>query len=124
MGHVGIYLFLSGAGTGIAFFPLNSVEMGECSAKDRGSTSGLVKIMTNLGSSLGVALVMLVATIAAGPKIAGVSAHLIPPADLAGAFDVVYSSAMLLEVIGILLMLGEAEKEPSGECTGEVTMGF
>ena len=75
VGHVEIYLFLLGAGTGVAFSPLNSAVMGECPAKDRGSTSGLVKMMTNLGSSLGVAVVMLVATVAAGPKLAEVSAH-------------------------------------------------
>jgi EmrB/QacA subfamily drug resistance transporter len=124
VGHVGIYLFLLGAGTGVAFSPLNSAVMGECPAKDRGSTSGLVKMMTNLGSSLGVALVMLVATIAAGPKLAEVSAHTIASAELAGAFDTAFLFCMLLEVLGIFLMLGVAEKKPCGESTGEVAMGF
>ncbi|MDP3563140.1 MAG: MFS transporter, partial [Methanoregula sp.] len=111
-------------GTGIAFSPLNSAVMGECEAKDRGSTSGLVKMMTNLGSSLGVAVVMLVATIAAGPKLAQVSAHSLSSADLAGAFDSAFLFCMCLEIIGIVLMLAVAEKEPSGETSGEVGMGF
>ena len=96
VGHIGIYLFLLGAGTGIAFSPLNSAVMGECPVKDRGSTSGLVKMMTNLGSSLGVAVVMLVATIAAGPQLAKVSAHAVSSADLAGAFDTAFLFCMVL----------------------------
>jgi EmrB/QacA subfamily drug resistance transporter len=124
VGHVEIYLFLLGAGTGVAFSPLNSAVMGECPAGDRGSTSGLVKMMTNLGSSLGVAAVMLVATIAAGPKLAEVSAHTIPSADLAGAFDAAFLFCMALEVIGIVLMLAVAEKAPTGSSEGDVATGF
>ena len=124
VGHVGIFLFLLGAGTGIAFSPLNSAVMGECPAEDRGSTSGLVKMMTNLGSSLGVALVMLVATIAAGPKLAQVAAHTIAPAELAGAFDAAFLFCMVLEILGIILMLAVAGKEPAGSSDGEVAIGF
>jgi len=119
VGHIGIYLFLLGAGTGIAFSPLNSAVMGECPVKDRGSTSGLVKMMTNLGSSLGVATVMLVATIAAGPKLAEVSSHALSSADLAGAFDATFLFCMVLEILGIVLMLAVSEKEPSGESCSE-----
>ena len=124
VGHIGIYLFLLGAGTGIAFSPLNSAVMGECQAQDRGSTSGLVKMMTNLGSSLGVAVVMLIATIAAGPKLAEVSAHALSSSDLAGAFDSAFLFCMVLEIIGIVLMLAVAGKEPSGETSGEAGIGF
>ena len=70
IGHVEIYLFLLGAGTGFAYAPLNSAVMGEAPVKGRGSTSGLIKMMSNLGSSLGVALVMLVTTVAAGSRMA------------------------------------------------------
>ncbi len=124
VGRIGIYLFLLGAGTGIAFSPLNSAVMGECPVKDRGSTSGLVKMMTNLGSSLGVAVVMLVATIAAGPKLAKVSAHGLSSTELASAFDAAFLFCMVLEIIGVVLMLAVAEKEPSGESGGEVGIGF
>jgi EmrB/QacA subfamily drug resistance transporter len=124
VGHIGIYLFLLGAGTGIAFSPLNSAVMGECPVQDRGSTSGLVKMMTNLGSSLGVAVVMLVATVAAGPKLAQVSAHALSPKDLAGAFDAAFLFCMCLEIIGIVLMLAVTGKEPSGESSGEAGIGF
>ncbi len=124
VGHIVIYLFLLGAGTGVAYSPLNSAVMGECPAKDRGSTSGLVKMMTNLGSSLGVAVVMLVAMVAAGPKIAQVSSHALPATDLAGAFDAAFLFCMVLEIIGVVLMLAVAEKEPSGDSDGEVTIGF
>ncbi|WP_292370928.1 DHA2 family efflux MFS transporter permease subunit [Methanoregula sp. UBA64] len=112
VGHVCIYLFLLGAGTGIAFSPLNSAVMGECPAKDRGSTSGLVKVMTNLGSSLGVACVMLVATIAAGPKLAEYSAHALAPAELASAFDAAFFFCMVLEAIGIVLMFAVHARAP------------
>jgi len=124
VGHIVVYLFLLGAGTGIAFSPLNSAVMGECPAKDRGSTSGLVKVMTNLGSSLGVAMVMLVATIAAGPKLAEVSSHALSSADLASAFDATFLFCMALEIVGIVLMLAVKEKEPSGECSDEAGIGF
>jgi len=118
VGHVCIYLFLLGAGTGIAFSPLNSAVMGECPVKDRGSTSGLVKVMTNLGSSLGVACVMLVATIAAGPKLAEYSAHAIAPAELASAFDVAFFFCMVLEAIGIVLMFLVRAREPPSDDGG------
>ena len=124
VGHICIYLFVLGAGTGVAYSPLNSAVMGECPAKDRGSTSGLVKMMTNLGSSLGVAVVMLVATFAAGPKLAEVSAHTIGSAELASAFDAAFLFCMLLEILGIVLMLAVQEREPSGESSGEVAIGF
>jgi len=124
VGHICIYLFLLGAGTGVAYSPLNSAVMGACEAKDRGSTSGLVKMMTNLGSSLGVAAVMLVATIAAGPKLAAFTAHTIEGGSLASAFDVAFLFCMALEVIGIVLMFAVDEKEPSGSSDGEVAMGF
>ena len=124
VGHICIYLFVLGAGTGVAYSPLNSAVMGECPAKDRGSTSGLVKMMTNLGSSLGVAVVMLVASFAAGPKLAEVSAHTIASAELASAFDAAFFFCMLLEILGIVLMLAVAVKEPRGESGGDVAIGF
>jgi len=124
IGHVGIYLFLLGAGTGIAFSPLNSAVMGESPSSERGMSSGLIKMMTNLGSSLGVASVMLVATVAAGPKLALVSAHTIPSVDLAGAFDAAFLFCMVLEIIGIILMFAIKDKEPTGSSDGEVCIGF
>ena len=124
VGHICVYLFLLGAGTGIAYSPLNSAVMGEAPAKDRGSTSGLMRVMTNLGSSVGVAMVMLVATVAAGPEIAKVSAHVLPAADLAHAFDAAFLFCMVLEVIGVVLMLAVRSKEPSGTGDGEVAMGI
>lgn len=105
IGHVSIYLFLLGASTGIAFSPLNSAVMGEAPVKDRGATSGLLKMMTNLGSSLGVASVMLIATWAIGPELAKVSSHNIPVKDLAVAFDTAFFVLAVVEIIGIILVL-------------------
>ena len=124
IGYICTCLFLLGAGTGIAFAPLNSAVMGESPVAERGMTSGLVRMMTNLGISLGVALVMLVATVALGPEIAQVSAHTLPAADLASAFDIAFLFCMALEMLGILLMLGVREKEPSGSTDSEVAFGF
>ncbi len=123
VGHICIYLFLLGAGTGIAFSPLNSAVMGESPVQERGMSSGLVRMMTNLGSSLGVASVMLVATVVAGPKLAEISAHQLPSMDLAGAFDAAFLFCMVLEVIGIILMLKVQAKEPSGD-PEEAIAGF
>jgi hypothetical protein len=58
---------------------------------------------------------MLVAAVAAGPKLTQVSVHALSAADLAGAFDATFLFCMVLEVIGIVLMLAVAEKEPTGE---------
>jgi EmrB/QacA subfamily drug resistance transporter len=124
VGHICMYLLLLGAGTGIAYSPLNSAVMGESPVKDRGASSGLMRVMTNLGLSLGVAMVMLVATVAAGPKIAQVTARIIPATELAGAFGAAFSFCMVLEVIGIILMLAVKGKGPSVVSSGEVAIGF
>jgi EmrB/QacA subfamily drug resistance transporter len=119
VGHSAIYLFILGAGSGIAYAPLNSAIMGQSPQKDRGAASGLIKMMTNLGSSLGVALVMLVATAALGPKLAEVSAHTIGMEDLALAFDAAFLFLMVLEIIGIVLMLPVNESETDYSTEGE-----
>jgi EmrB/QacA subfamily drug resistance transporter len=124
IGHISIYLFLLGAGTGIAFSPLNSAVMGESPVQDRGATSGLLKMMTNLGSSLGVASVMLVSTWALGPQLAKISAHSLPAKDLAGAFDTAFVFLMIVEVIGIILMITVREKEIPAGMESEPAVGF
>ncbi len=118
VGHICVYLFLVGAGTGIAYSPLNSAVMGEAPAKDRASTSGLMRVMTNLGSSLGVAFVMLAATFAAGSKIAAVADKTLPPSALVSAFDAAFLLCMVVEVLGIVLMLAVKGKGP-GEVSSE-----
>jgi len=115
IGHICVYLFLLGAGTGIAYSPLNSAVMGEAPVKDRGSTSGLIRVMTNMGSSIGVALVMLAATVAAGSKITAVSDKILPPSALSSAFDAAFMLCLVLEIVGVVLMLAVKHKEPSGE---------
>ena len=124
IGHAVIYLFLLGAGTGIAYAPLNSAVMGESPIKERGTTSGLIKMMTNRGSSLGVALVILVATVALGPELAQVSTHTLPPTELASAFDVAFLFLMCVEVLGILLMLPVKEEETGYSTDGEPVIAF
>lgn len=124
IGHVCIYLFLLGAGSGIAYSPLNSAVMGESPKKDQGASSGLIKMMTNLGSSLGVAVTMFVATAALGPKLAEVAAHTIAGSELAMAFDAAFLFCMVLEVLGIILMLGVPARAPPEGGDGEVAIGF
>lgn len=124
VGHVCIYLFILGAGSGIAYSPLNSAVMGESPVKERGASSGLIKMMTNLGSSLGVAVTIFVATAALGPKLAELSAHTIKGSELALAFDAAFLFCMALEVIGLILMLAVPGKEPQEHADGEVALGF
>lgn len=124
VGHAEIYLFLLGAGTGFAYAPLNSAVMGIAPPGSRGSTSGLIKMMTNLGSSLGVALVMLVATAALGPKMAEVSAHTLPLQDLARAFDVSFFFLMAVEVLGLVLMFAVKDVRTDYSTDGEPVAGF
>ncbi len=124
IGHVEIYLFMLGAGTGFAYAPLNSAVMGEAPVKDRGAASGLIKMMSNLGSSLGVALVMLVTTIAAGPMLANAAPHLVRPEELAGAFDVGFLFLMGIEVLGIVLMLFVKEHDTGYSTEGEPVAAY
>jgi len=124
IGHIAVYLFLLGAGSGFAYAPLNSAVMGEAPEKERGMTSGLIKMMTNMGSSLGVALVMLVATAAIGPKLVHASAHTLPAADLVGGFQAAFLFLMGIEILGILLMLLVREKEEAYSTEGEPVTAF
>jgi len=95
---VAMYLFILGAGAGVAYGPLNSAIMGESPEKDRGITSGLLKMMTNFGSSLGVALTLLVAGLVMGPKMAMVAAHTIKPAEIMPAFQSAFFFCMVLQI--------------------------
>jgi MFS family permease len=124
IGHVEIYLFMLGAGTGFAYAPLNSAVMGEAPVKDRGSTSGLIKMMSNLGSTLGVALVMLVTTLAAGSRMAQEATRILRPAELAGAFDVGFLFLMGIEVLGIVLMLFVKEHDTGYSTEGEPVAAY
>lgn len=124
IGHAEIYLFLLGAGTGFAYAPLNSAVMGVSPPESRGAASGLIKMMTNLGSSLGVALVMLVTAAALGPKLAQISAHTLPAGELAGAFDVSFLFLMCVEVLGIILMLAVKDTISDYSTDGEPVAGF
>ena len=124
VGHSAIYLFILGAGTGIAYAPLNSAIMGISPPEHRGSASGLIKMMTNLGSSLGVALVMLVATAALGPKLAEVSAHTIPMEELAMSFDAAFLFLMIMEILGIVLMILVKEVDTGYSTDGEPVTAF
>lgn len=124
IGHVEIYLFMLGAGTGFAYAPLNSAVMGESPVKDRGASSGLIKMMSNLGSSLGVALVMLVTTLAAGSRMAQEAAHKLLPAEMAGAFDAGFLFLMCIEILGIVLMLFVREHETGYSTEGEPVAAY
>jgi len=105
IGYIGLYLMLLGAGTGIAFSSLTTTRMNESSVSDRAATSGLLRVMSNLGSTLGVAAVIFIAILAAGPKIAEVSSHLISPSDLVFAFYFAFLFGMLISFAGVFLML-------------------
>ena len=117
--EVVLFLFLLGAGSGMAFAPLNSAVMGDAPEHARGSTSGLLRTMANLGSTLGVSLSMLIATAALGPKIAQVAAHTLPPSELMGAFHVVFlcSAAALLAVLVLVRIAArDVVPDPSLVC--------
>ncbi|HNZ10237.1 MAG TPA: hypothetical protein PKI97_02255, partial [Smithellaceae bacterium] len=98
--------------------------MGEAPVSERASSSGLMRGMTNIGSTLGVAVVMLVGMIAAGPKLAEVTASRIPSTELTGAFDTAFFFCMLLEIAGILLMLPVRDREPSGDEKADTLLGI
>ena len=111
-----LYLFILGAGAGIAYAPLNSAIMGVSPEKERGMTSGLIKMMTNLGSSLGVALTILVFGYVLGPKVAQVEAHTISPHVIMPGFQAAFFFCMALQVIGLILIIVVKEsKEESKE---------
>lgn len=104
-GEVAFYLFILGAGAGIAFAPLNSAIMGESPDTERGMTSGLLRMMTNLGSTLGVTITLLVATATLGQKMVEMAAHTLKPAELVVAFDSAFLFAMAIQIIALILMI-------------------
>ena len=111
-----LYLFLVGAGTGMAFAPLNSAVMGDAPEQARGATSGLLRTMANLGSTLGVSLTMLIATAALGPKLAEVTAHVLPPAELMGAFRTVFlcgAAALIVVLVLVRIAARDVIPDPS-----------
>ncbi|MFH0968113.1 MAG: MFS transporter [Methanobacteriota archaeon] len=114
--EVVVYLFLLGAGAGISYAPLNSAIMGESPESERGMSSGLLKMMTNLGSTLGVTITLLVASYTLGPKMAQVAAHTLKPEELAGAFDSAFLFCMAIQIIALALILIVKEKK-SGQPT-------
>lgn len=124
IGHAEIYLFLLGAGSGFAYAPLNSAVMGTSPPESRGAASGLIKMMTNLGSSLGVALVMLVTAAFLGPRLAQVSAHTLPAGQLAGAFDISFLFLAGVEILGIILMFAVRDSVSDYSTEGEPVAGF
>jgi len=109
--EVALYLFILGAGAGIAYAPLNSAIMSESPESERGMSSGLLKMMTNLGSTLGVTVTLLVASFSLGPKMAQVAAHTLKPAELASAFDVAFLFCTAIQVIALVLILMVKEKK-------------
>ncbi|PKL60233.1 MAG: MFS transporter, partial [Methanomicrobiales archaeon HGW-Methanomicrobiales-4] len=111
--EVVVYLFLLGAGAGISYAPLNSAIMGESPESERGMSSGLLKMMTNLGSTLGVTITLLVASCTLGPKMAQVAAHTLKPEELAGAFDSAFLFCMAIQIIALVLIFLVKEKKNS-----------
>ena len=122
--HASIYLFILGAGSGIAYSPLNSAVMGESPVSDRGMTSGLLKMMTNLGSSIGIAAVMLVSLTVIGPELAKTSIHSLPVRDLVSGFNMAFLFLAVMEVVGIILMLGVRNHETGPGMESEPSVGF
>ena len=124
IGHVEIYLFMLGAGTGFAYAPLNSAVMGEAPVKDRGATSGLIKMMSNMGSSLGVALVMLVTTVAAGSRMAQGAANTLFRTEMASAFDTGFFFLMCIEILGLVMMFFVKEHDTGYSTEGEPVAAY
>ena len=106
--EVVLYLFLVGGGAGMAVAPLNSAVMGEAPEQAQGTTSGLLRMMANLGSTLGVSLTMLIATAALGPKLAEVTAHVLPPASLMAAFSTVFLCGTATLILVLVLVRAAA----------------
>ncbi len=113
-GGIAVFLFILGAGAGIAYAPLNSAIMGESPEKEQGMTSGLIKMMTNLGSSLGVTFSMLIFGLVLGPEIALISAHTIKPQQLIPGFDIAFLFCMAMQIIALVLMFLVKNKESAG----------
>jgi len=113
-GEIAFYLFILGAGAGISFAPLNSAIMGESPESEQGMTSGLLRMMTNLGSTLGVTITLLVATTTLGPKMAEVAAHTLKPAELTAAFDSAFLFTMAIQIIALILMIFVRRPQKAG----------
>jgi EmrB/QacA subfamily drug resistance transporter len=71
---VAVPMLLIGAGQGLAFAPLTSFGIAEVSAADAGAASGLLNTSHQLGSSVGLAVLVAMAATAAGSSSSDVAA--------------------------------------------------
>lgn len=100
-------LLLFGMGNGLAFVPLTAIALQGVDPKDAGAASGLVNVMQQVGGSLGLAVLVTVATTTAqnaspeGSDAAAVAQH----AFVVGADRAFLTSAVLLAATVLLLGL-------------------
>ena len=108
-GAVALPMVLIGAGQGLAFAPMTSAGIAGVSASDAGAASGLVNTFHQLGSALGLGVLVAVAATAGhglGTHAAVLAAH-VQAALTAGSFLLV---ACLLAVLGLILSARGAEE--------------
>ena len=107
-------LLLFGMGNGLAFVPLTAIALQGVDPKDAGAASGLVNVMQQVGGSLGLAVLVTVATTATqhaapeGSTAQAVAQH----AFVVGADRAFLTSAILLAATVLLLGLAVRSRAP------------
>ncbi len=113
-GYLGVLLplLLFGTGNGLAFVPLTAAGLARVRPEDAGAASGLLNVMQQVGGSLGLAVLVTVATAAgrdAGP-IAGSAADQAQHAFVVGADHAFFVAALFL--VGVLVLVGAVVRTP------------
>jgi predicted MFS family arabinose efflux permease len=98
-------LLLFGAGNGLAFVPLTSLGLSGVAPKDAGAASGLVNVSQQVGGSLGLAILVTVASSAArrATPTGSTAAEIAQHAFVVGADRAFLVAAMFIAVTMVLL---------------------
>jgi predicted MFS family arabinose efflux permease len=102
-------LLIFGLGNGIALVPLTSVALSGVAAKDAGAASGLINVMQQVGGSLGLAVLVSVASAgtrhaAAHPKLGTTLAQQHDAAFIVGAQHAFVASVLFLIATLVLVV--------------------
>jgi EmrB/QacA subfamily drug resistance transporter len=105
-------MVLIGAGQGLAFAPLTSAGIAGVVARDAGAASGLVNTFHQLGSALGLGVLVTVSA-GSGRELTSAAAVLASHVDAALSAGTVLLAACLATVLGLILPAQRRSQRPS-----------
>jgi EmrB/QacA subfamily drug resistance transporter len=116
---IAIPLFLIGAGMGLAFTPLTQAAIAGVDHHDAGAASGLVNVFQQLGSTLGIGLLVTVFAAASEGSGAKALAEGVPSTISVSAALLALALAVVLGVMRPRLALSRTRIHPAAAAAGE-----